>query len=220
MQTEEYEKLKKIGKDAYECIAEMVAAMECDYERLEELRDERDSWEPEEIPDDFEVTPLDDDDDAEDKVTCGACGRSWDDSIPTSYTPAPSGRCPFEDWHDLPRTWAEANPDEAEELAELEEAAGDCTDEGVARERIEEDALSVQIRSGWYSPGEEPQPEEFEILLSTGGPATRIIGELDEYRQPIRARLQAQDWFTAWTDYLDADQDVLLNYARCFYFGD
>ena len=32
-----------------------------------------------------------------DIVTCGACGRSWDDSIPTSMTPAPSARCPFED---------------------------------------------------------------------------------------------------------------------------
>jgi hypothetical protein len=25
---------------------------------------------------------------------------SWDDSIPTSYTPAPSGRCPFEYFHE------------------------------------------------------------------------------------------------------------------------
>jgi hypothetical protein len=31
-----------------------------------------------------------------DIVTCGHCGRSWDDSIPTSMTPAPAGRCPFE----------------------------------------------------------------------------------------------------------------------------
>lgn len=27
---------------------------------------------------------------------CGACGRSWDDSKPTAWTPAPAGRCPFE----------------------------------------------------------------------------------------------------------------------------
>lgn len=27
---------------------------------------------------------------------CGTCGRAWDDSKPTSMTPAPSGRCPFE----------------------------------------------------------------------------------------------------------------------------
>src|ERR1044072_7673117 len=32
-------------------------------------------------------------------VTCNACGRSWDDDVSTSYTPAPSGRCPFEAFH-------------------------------------------------------------------------------------------------------------------------
>ena len=31
-----------------------------------------------------------------DIATCGECGRSWDDSIVTSMTPAPSARCPFE----------------------------------------------------------------------------------------------------------------------------
>jgi hypothetical protein len=35
-------------------------------------------------------------------ATCGHCGRSWDDSIPTSLTPAPSGRCPFESMHRYP----------------------------------------------------------------------------------------------------------------------
>lgn len=32
-------------------------------------------------------------------ATCGACGRSWDDAIVTSWTPAPSARCPFEYYH-------------------------------------------------------------------------------------------------------------------------
>lgn len=94
-------------------------------------------------------------------------------------------------------------------------------DEDDARQRINEDALSVQIRSGWYTPGETPEPEEFEILLSTGGPATRIIGELDESREPYRARLQCQDWFTPWTDvYIQDATDTLLDYARCFYYGE
>lgn len=31
-----------------------------------------------------------------DVVTCGACGRSWDDAVSTAWTPAPSARCPFE----------------------------------------------------------------------------------------------------------------------------
>jgi hypothetical protein len=33
-------------------------------------------------------------------ATCGACGRSWDDALGTSITPAPSARCPFEYEHD------------------------------------------------------------------------------------------------------------------------
>jgi hypothetical protein len=32
-------------------------------------------------------------------ATCEECGRAWDDDEPTSYTPAPSGRCPFEAFH-------------------------------------------------------------------------------------------------------------------------
>lgn len=35
-----------------------------------------------------------------DYTTCGTCGRTWDDAIITGMTPAPSARCPFEDFHD------------------------------------------------------------------------------------------------------------------------
>lgn len=35
-----------------------------------------------------------------DLATCGTCGRSWDDSVVTAWTPAPSGRCPFEYEHE------------------------------------------------------------------------------------------------------------------------
>jgi len=34
-----------------------------------------------------------------DMVTCGHCGRTWDDALITSRTPVPAGRCPFEDLH-------------------------------------------------------------------------------------------------------------------------
>lgn len=34
-----------------------------------------------------------------DFARCGHCGRAWDDNKPTSLTPAPSGRCPFEYMH-------------------------------------------------------------------------------------------------------------------------
>jgi hypothetical protein len=90
------------------------------------------------------------------------------------------------------------------------------------RERILEDALSVEVRSDWYTldSDSDRSPGEYMILLSTGGPATRIIGKLDRYCEPETARLEAQDWFQPWTEYRGADQDVLLAYARCFYYGE
>lgn len=162
------DQLQEIGKNAYAAICEMVEALQCDYERLEELREERGDWDAEEEGSD----------------------------------------------------WQTANADDAEELSELEAAAGDCESEDDARQRIDEDPLSIQLRSGWYSIGEEPEPEEFEILLSTGGPAVRIIGELSSSREPDRARLQVQDWGTPWTDYREADSDIIEAYCSCFYFGE
>lgn len=149
------DKLKEIGKLAYESIAEMAAALDCDYDRLDELEN----------------------------------SESLDDA-------------------------------EKEELAELLDAADDCKNRDEALEVIQEDALSVEVRSGWAPVGDCLQAEEFAILISTGGPAARIRGELDEYRQPARAWLEVQDWGTPWTRYSDASQDVLLTYAQCFYFGD
>lgn len=98
-------------------------------------------------------------------------------------------------------------------------------DEDSAHERIQEDALSVQVRSGWFTPGHEGErlrAEEFEILLCTGGPACRIIGELDDCGQPDSCRLQHQDWGTPWTEYfLNSEQrDYVLTYCRVFYFGE
>jgi hypothetical protein len=51
------------------------------------------------ISKDYQVRPLRRGQKAEDRVTCGTCGLSWDDSITTSITPAPAARCPFEYFH-------------------------------------------------------------------------------------------------------------------------
>lgn len=51
------------------------------------------------IPETFPVRPLKAEDTATDRVTCGACGLSWDDAIATAYTPADAARCPFEAFH-------------------------------------------------------------------------------------------------------------------------
>lgn len=137
----------EIGKPNADSIREMVAALECDYDRLEELRAQ--------MVGDF-----------------------------------PS-RAAF----------VVELPEESAELAELEAAAGD-----------------------WYTYGTEPadagKPVEFKILLGTGGPAVQIRGELDEHNEPSRAWLEVQDWGKPWTQYFDIEQDTLLTYCRCFYFGE
>jgi hypothetical protein len=70
----------------------------------DELSDEEDELDPdavaERIPADFPVAVLHDGEAATDRCTCGRCGLSWDDAISTSMTPTPSGRCPFEAFHE------------------------------------------------------------------------------------------------------------------------
>ena len=112
----------------------------------------------------------------------------------------------------------ELSASELEELEELRSKMQGYESKEDAERDILEMPLSVEVRSGWYTPGSEPEdPEEFCILLSTGGPALRIIGDLDR-GLPVRARLQYQDWGTPWTEFFDVDQDTLLNFARFFYF--
>jgi hypothetical protein len=111
----------------------------------------------------------------------------------------------------------------------------DYHDADEAEQRIHEDPLSVQVREGWHSPGENLPPAEFEILLCTGGPAVRMRGTLlDPDSQPDKPRLEYQDWGTPWTEYrphfdpdpetisdrLNAYRETLLGYARQFYFGE
>lgn len=104
--------------------------------------------------------------------------------------------------------------DDYAELLELESAAGNCENEDEARERI-------QIRSGWQPIGETLEAEEFTILLCTGGPAVRIVGELDQYKQPCRAWIEYQDCFTPWRELVDnVSHSDLLTYCQQFYFGE
>ena len=114
----------------------------------------------------------------------------------------------------------ELDEDDKAELVELEAAAGDCTDRDDAEQRIFEDPLEVQTRSGWHGVGATKEAdEEFYILLCTGGPAVRIMGELNEHGEPEKAWLEHQDWGTPWTRYHPADSDVLVKYAGYFLVG-
>ena len=89
-----------------------------------------------------------------------------------------------------------------------------------AEQAIWNDPLSVEVRSGWTAASDMPMvAEEFCILLCTGGPAVRIIGDLDN-GQPSRPRIQHQDWGTQWTEYFHDNHDELESFCNKFYFGD
>lgn len=174
MDDAKYKELQELGRTTSESIRGMVAAFECDYDRLQELRGERENH------------------------SDGVAGNG-------------------------PLLWDAANPGDAEELAALESAAGDCESQDDAAERISEDPLSIELRSDWYTADDPPStPGEFRILLGTGGPAMRIVGDLDANCEPSRARIEVQDWFTSWTEYTGdiGDRGYLLTYCQQFYFGE
>jgi hypothetical protein len=183
-----------------ETINGYVAALECDFDRLEELRDEREGagasvYESYDVPGKFGFT---------------GCDADEYDSADAAQAAALAA-------------WDAANGDE---LHDLTEAAGEFTSQDEARERIDESPLSIEVRSDWFSPGaaaddDARKPAEFQILLTTGGPALRIMGELDEYGQPTRAWLEYQDWGTPWTHfYVEGGTDTLLKFCNVFYFGE
>jgi hypothetical protein len=87
-------------------------------------------------------------------------------------------------------------------------------------EAIQNDPLSVEVRSGWHSVGSTFPPDEFCILLCWGGPACRIVGYLNEHAQPEKPRLEYQDWGTEWTEYelTEEEQNALQTYCEQFYY--
>jgi hypothetical protein len=106
------------------------------------------------------------------------------------------------------------------ELAELESIAGMCANQDEALERIQEDALSVEYRSDWVSPGEEMTPSEFRILLCTGGPHVEIVGEIDHRGEPSRCWVNYRDWGTSGElTGADFDHDTVLRYCGFFVTG-
>jgi hypothetical protein len=117
-----------------------------------------------------------------------------------------------------------------ESITEMVEALNKATeneDENAiddARQTIEQDPLSVEVRSDWYTLDQDSdkKPAFYRILLCWGGPACQVVGELSEHGEPETASIEYQDWGTRWTEYrlTKEDQETVLTYARCFYFGD
>ena len=228
-------------------ILEMVAALNVDYDRLEELRDARanqrsvicGTMRPADLIPAFieELEDLDDEEVAKLRARI-PYAAVW--NADHSFWSGDEAYELLEELFDALHYYAEeglyfgAHPGDgsdygfwmseegAQELAELEEQAGDCESREDAERRILEDALTVEVRSAWRTPQDEPVDTEFRILLCTGGPAVQIRGELNSYGQPCRAWLEYQDWGTPWTARINepGDEDALLEYARCFWFGE
>lgn len=154
-------------------VADMVAALECDFDRLQELRESRSDY--------------------------------------VSESPLRESDAVYK--------WGAENPEDAAELADLEQAAEGCADADEARERILEDALSVEVRTGWHTPGESGEPDEFRIVLCTGGPHVEFVGDLNRYGEPDRVRCMFTDWGESG-ELFDFDHDAALTYCRQFYFGE
>lgn len=163
------------AKNQYEFICALVAAMDIDWDRFEELRTLRDEHISQE-------------------------GQERGEYFGNAY------------------------PEEAKELADLEKIVEGYSwkSQDDVSEAIQQDPLEVSVGfSGWYTPGEKPEPDQYRILLCTGGPAVQITGKLDEHNEPESAEIQHQDWGTPWTGYHNGiDEEVLLKYARQFYFGE
>jgi hypothetical protein len=90
--------------------------------------------------------------------------------------------------------------------AKQDKAENDKASDDV-QQAILELPLSVETFTAW------------EIMLSTGGPAVRIVGRSED-GCPRDVRLQSQDWGTPWTDVqLNAsEQDSLGDFIRQFIF--
>ena len=158
-----------------ESIVALVAALEVDYDRLEELREELEERQEDE----------------------GGC-----------YSEFPAYL------HGL----AAAGDPDAIELAELEAQAGGCSSQDEAQDRIQEDPLSVEVRSGWVSMGETLEAEEFRIVLCTGGPHVEILGDLRN-GSPSSVRVRYQGWGESG-ELFKFDRGAVLTYCQQFCFGE
>lgn len=209
-----------------ESIVDMVAAVNVDYGRLEELRSSSrfvagwnmPAYMPDSEPASFdnfddakryiidELRYAADLDDNEDVATelCHAAEEVNLESSDFGITVAGYHFWVTQDGNML-------EPDDAEELAALEEAAGDCANTDDAQQRIYDDPLSVEFRSGWVSYGGKMSTEEFRIVLCTGGPHVEIVGDCDLRR----VRVLYRDWGDSG-ELFDFDRDAVTQYVAYF----
>ena len=145
-------------------------------------------------------------------------GRGWIETIAAAYE-AHQFCCCEGEGRSLSREAKAALKAKGYDGTNYDDVAGWIEDE------MREAPLSVCVRcSEWQDPCEpqDLQPDEFQILLSTGGPALRIVGKLDRC-EPSRCWLEIQDWGTPWTRMFtqhEYESDALRWFAGLFYYGE
>ena len=194
-------------------IVGMIRAMECDFDRLEELRESRylsgfnvSGFLPVSAPDTHETF-----DDAK-RNTIWWIKRAEQLAETESMAERLSAFAESVNLESAPfnlqgpdglRYWVEVSS----ELAELEDQAGEYADRDGARDAICETPLCVEVRSGWHAVGDDAgEPEEFRIVLCTGGPHVELTGDIGG-----PTRVVFRDWGESGEYYPDADERAALD---------
>jgi hypothetical protein len=110
-----------------------------------------------------------------------------------------------------------------EAKAMLKEHGYDGTNHDTVADAIHNAMLEAPLEIS--RPSEDPDDDEtygFCILLSTGGPALRIVGELNQWQEPARCWLEIQDWGTPWTRHFSRSAEratAIRWFASLFHYG-
>lgn len=100
-------------------------------------------------------------------------------------------------------------------MARYDNALDDDLDD--VTQEILEYPLDLSVRcTEWMPIGPDLEPDEYRVLLSTGGPAVQITGSIGPDNEPSSVKLQHQSWFTPWSNYplSQPEQDVLLRFVQ------
>ena len=102
------------------------------------------------------------------------------------------------DWSDLRSSMDSTSHDILELLSDYDVDESDCNRDvidDVIWQFLQAEALSCEVRSSWYSAGDEaPQPSEFRIWLTFGGPSCWIRGEFAGYGVDVETLQLCFSW--------------------------
>lgn len=106
--------------------------------------------------------------------------------------------------------------EDIDELNALAALAGPCTDQEEAIQAIQDDALEILTRGDWHGALDNGSEDvELQVLLCTGGPAVRIIADLED-GVVTDSRIEYQDWGTPWLrllTYTHEDKQAVREYC-------